>query len=99
MEKAPRKETRLEGRYSQIWESTRYCSGIWSRLENNKNPTGILIAATLFLVHSARKMQTQHWRMAAARLKHMFDYLKAAVPIKVCNDFQQIGRKDMHSFL
>ena len=29
----------------------------------------------------------------------MFDYLKATVPIKVCNDFQQIARKDMHSFL
>ena len=29
----------------------------------------------------------------------MFDYLKASVPIKVCNDFNQIGRKDMHSFL
>lgn len=28
-----------------------------------------------------------------------FDYLKASVPIKVCNDFNQIGRKDMHSFL
>lgn len=33
------------------------------------------------------------------QLSHMFDYLKASVPIKVCNDFQQIGRKDMHSFL
>lgn len=37
--------------------------------------------------------------LTIGQLSHMFDYLKAAVPIKVCNDFQQIGRKDMHSFL
>ena len=37
--------------------------------------------------------------LTIGQLSHMFDYLKASVPIKVCNDFQQIGRKDMHSFL
>ena len=37
--------------------------------------------------------------LTIGQLSHMFDYLKAPVPIKVCNDFQQIGRKDMHSFL
>jgi len=43
------------------------------------------------------------WIMVQAltigQLSHMFDYLKATVPIKVCNDFYQVGRKDMHSFL
>lgn len=43
------------------------------------------------------------WIMVQAltigQISHMFDYLKATVPIKVCNDFHQIGRKDMHSFL
>lgn len=37
--------------------------------------------------------------LTLGQLSHMFDYLKATVPIKVCNDFQQIARKDMHSFL
>lgn len=37
--------------------------------------------------------------LTIGQLSHMFDYLKASVPIKVCNDFRQIGRKDMHSFL
>lgn len=37
--------------------------------------------------------------LTIGQLSHMFDYLKASVPIKVCNDFQQISRKDMHSFL
>lgn len=37
--------------------------------------------------------------LTIGQLSHMFDYLKASVPIKVCNDFQKIRRKDMHSFL
>ena len=37
--------------------------------------------------------------LTLGQISHMFDYLKASVPIKVCNDFYQIGRKDMHSFL
>lgn len=37
--------------------------------------------------------------LTMGQLSHMFDYLKASVPIKVCNDFHQIARKDMHSFL
>ncbi len=37
--------------------------------------------------------------LTLGQVSHMFDYLKASVPIKVCNDFNQIGRKDMHSFL
>lgn len=37
--------------------------------------------------------------LTIGQLSHMFDYLKAAVPIKVCNDFYQTTRKDMHSFL
>ena len=37
--------------------------------------------------------------LTIGQLPHMFDYLKASVTIKVCNDFQQIGRKDMHSFI
>lgn len=37
--------------------------------------------------------------LTIGQLSHMFDYLKASVPIKVCNDFHQIARKDMHSFL
>lgn len=30
---------------------------------------------------------------------YMFDFLNASVPIRVCKDFYNIGRKDMHSFL
>ena len=37
--------------------------------------------------------------LTIGQLSHMFDYLKATVPIKVCNDFGHVGRKDMHSFL
>lgn len=37
--------------------------------------------------------------LTLGQISHMFDYLKASVPIKVCNEFYQIGRKDMHSFL
>lgn len=37
--------------------------------------------------------------LTVGQLSHMFDYLKATVPIKVCNDFNNLGRKDMHSFL
>lgn len=37
--------------------------------------------------------------LTIGQLSHMFDYLKATVPIKVCNDFHRIERKDMHSFL
>lgn len=37
--------------------------------------------------------------LTLGQVSHMFDYLKASVPIKVCNDFNKIGRKDMHSFL
>lgn len=37
--------------------------------------------------------------LTLGQLSHMFDYLKATVPIKVCNDFHHIARKDMHSFL
>lgn len=33
------------------------------------------------------------------QFSHMYDYLNAAVPIKVCQDFHNISRKDMHSFL
>lgn len=43
------------------------------------------------------------WIMVQAltigQVSHMFDYLNASVPIKVCNDFHQVTRKDMHSFL
>lgn len=37
--------------------------------------------------------------LTLGQVSHMFDYLKASVPIKVCNDFCNINRKDMHSFL
>ena len=37
--------------------------------------------------------------LTIGQLSHMFDYLKATVPIKVCDDFGHVGRKDMHSFL
>lgn len=37
--------------------------------------------------------------LTVGQLSHMFDYLKATVLIKVCNDFNNLGRKDMHSFL
>lgn len=37
--------------------------------------------------------------LTIGQVSHMFDYLNASVPIKVCNDFHQVTRKDMHSFL
>lgn len=37
--------------------------------------------------------------LTLGQVSHMFDYLKASVPIKVCNDYHNINRKDMHSFL
>lgn len=37
--------------------------------------------------------------LTVGQVSHMFDYLKAAVPIRVCQDFHNINRKDMHSFL
>jgi len=37
--------------------------------------------------------------LTLGQISHMFDYLNATVPIKVCNDFHRIARKDMHSFL
>jgi abortive infection bacteriophage resistance protein len=37
--------------------------------------------------------------LTLGQVSHMFDYLKASVPIKICNDHHHISRKDMHSFL
>ena len=37
--------------------------------------------------------------LTVGQLSHMYDYLKASVPIQVCKDFHDINRKDMHSFL
>ena len=37
--------------------------------------------------------------LTLGQFSHMYDYLNAAVPIKVCQDFHNISRKDMHSFL
>ncbi|MGC4018670.1 MAG: Abi family protein [Muricomes sp.] len=36
--------------------------------------------------------------LTIGQVSHMFDYLKASVPIRVCNDFHGISRKTMHSF-
>lgn len=37
--------------------------------------------------------------LTLGQFSHMYDYLNAAVPIKVCQDFHNISRKDMHFFL
>lgn len=37
--------------------------------------------------------------LTVGQLSHMFDFLKASVPICVCRDHHNISRKDMHSFL
>lgn len=37
--------------------------------------------------------------LTLGQLSHMFDYLKATVPIRVCEDYHNISLKDMHSFL
>ena len=37
--------------------------------------------------------------LTVGQLSHMFDLLKASVPIKVCRDHHNIERKDLHSFL
>jgi abortive infection bacteriophage resistance protein len=37
--------------------------------------------------------------LTLGQFTHMFDYLKAKVPIMVCKDFHEISRNQMHSFL
>ncbi|MGN0343332.1 MAG: Abi family protein [Lachnospiraceae bacterium] len=37
--------------------------------------------------------------LTVGQLSHMYDFLKASVPIQVCKDHHNISRKDMHSFL
>ena len=37
--------------------------------------------------------------LTLGQLSHMFDFLKASVPIQICKDHHNISRKDMHSFL
>lgn len=37
--------------------------------------------------------------LTLGQLSHMYDFLKASVPIQVCKDHHNISRKDMHSFL
>lgn len=37
--------------------------------------------------------------LTIGQLSHMYDFLKASVPIQVCKDYYDISRKDMHSFL
>ncbi len=37
--------------------------------------------------------------LTLGQLSHMFDLLKANVPIKMCCSYHDVGRKDMHSFL
>lgn len=37
--------------------------------------------------------------LTLGQFSHMYDFLTASVPIKVCQDFHNIYRKDMHSFL
>ena len=37
--------------------------------------------------------------MTLGQVAHMFDYLKATVPIKVCKDYHNIERMQMHTFL
>lgn len=37
--------------------------------------------------------------LTIGQLSHMFDSLKASVPIQVCKDHHNISRKNMHSFL
>lgn len=37
--------------------------------------------------------------MTLGQVAHMFDYLKATVPIKICKDFHEIERMQMHTFL
>lgn len=37
--------------------------------------------------------------LTVGQLSHMYDLLKASVPIQICKDHHNISRKDMHSFL
>lgn len=37
--------------------------------------------------------------MTLGQVSHMFFYLKATVPIKMCKDFNNIGRMQLHTFL
>lgn len=65
-------------------------------LQNDKN----LIIEN---IDAAKHHKVPLWIMVQVltigQISHMFDYLNASVPIKVCNDFHQVTRKDMHSFL
>ncbi len=37
--------------------------------------------------------------LTLGQFSHMYDFLNGSVPIKICQDFHNISRKDMHSFL
>lgn len=58
----------------------------------------------VYIVHYQNKYQNvPMWVMinvlTLGQVAHMFDYLKATVPIKVCKDFHDIERMQMHTFL
>jgi abortive infection bacteriophage resistance protein len=57
-----------------------------------------------YIMHYQKKHQNVPlWIMVQVltlgQFAHMFDYLKAKIPIMVCKDFHDISRNQMHSFL
>jgi len=58
----------------------------------------------IYIKHYKKKYQNVPlWVMIQAitlgQMAHMFDYLKATVPIKICKDFHNMDRMQMHTFL
>lgn len=58
----------------------------------------------IYIMHYQNKYQNVPlWVMinvlTLGQVAHMFDYLKATVPIKVCKDFHEMERMQMHTFL
>lgn len=81
--------------------------------KNQRNVQKLIQILSYHLTHNSDYHYINHYKtkynnvplwimiqvLTLGQFSHMFDYLNASVPIRVCNDFHKINRKDMHSFL
>ena len=81
--------------------------------KNQKDVNKLINILSYHLMHKSNYPYITHYKihhknvplwiiiqiLTVGQLSHMFDFLNASVPIRVCKDFYNIGRKDMHSFL